>query len=85
MLLICFVDNFEMGEGITIPEKGIYSLNSSGLYVEFFSYGTIKKIDEKFLPVMDSVILNSSTSGSSKKFKITVNDSGTISATEITT
>ena len=44
-----------------------------------------KKIDEKFLPVMDSVILNSSTSGSSKKFKITVNDSGAISATEITT
>lgn len=31
----------------------------------------------------DRVILNSSTSGSSKKFKITVDDSGTISATEV--
>lgn len=31
----------------------------------------------------DSMILKSSTSGSSKKFKITVDDSGTISATEI--
>lgn len=31
-----------------------------------------------------SIILNSSTSGSSKKFKITVDDSGTISATEVT-
>lgn len=32
----------------------------------------------------DSMILKSSTSGSSKKFKITVDDSGTISATEVT-
>lgn len=30
------------------------------------------------------IIINSSTSGSSKKFKITVDDSGTISATEVT-
>lgn len=30
------------------------------------------------------IILSSSTSGSTKKFKITVNDSGTISATEVT-
>lgn len=33
----------------------------------------------------DSMILKSSTSGSSKKFKITVDDTGTISATEVTT
>ena len=33
----------------------------------------------------DSMILKSSTSGSSKKFKITVDDSGAITATEITT
>ena len=45
---------------------------------------TIKKLDEKFIPDMDSVILNSSTTDSAKKFKITVNDSGTISATEVT-
>lgn len=32
----------------------------------------------------DSMILKSSTPGSSKKFKITVDDSGTISATEVT-
>ena len=31
-----------------------------------------------------SLIISSSTSGSSKKFKITVDDSGTISATEVT-
>ena len=44
----------------------------------------IKKIDEKYIPSeLNEVILPSSTSGSSKKFKITVNDAGTISATEV--
>ena len=46
--------------------------------------GVLIPIDEKFIPEMSSVTLKSSTSGSSKKFKITVNDSGTITATEIT-
>ena len=40
-------------------------------------------IPEQYIPVMSSVTLKSSTSGSSKKFKITVNDSGTITATEV--
>ena len=31
------------------------------------------------------IILNSSTAGSTKKYKITVDDTGTISATEVTT
>ena len=43
----------------------------------------INKIDAKYLPVMDSVILNSSTADSTKQFKITVDDSGTITATEV--
>ena len=34
---------------------------------------------------LDALIINSSTSGSTKRFKITVDDSGTISATEVTT
>lgn len=34
---------------------------------------------------LDALIINSSTSGSIKRFKITVDDSGTISATEVTT
>lgn len=33
----------------------------------------------------NEVVINSSTEGSTKKFKITVDDSGTISATEVTT
>lgn len=50
---------------------------------------TIKTLDPMFLPpiiqrVGDDVIINSSTAGSTKKFKITVDDAGTISATEVT-
>lgn len=40
---------------------------------------------EEFLPSeINELIMNSSTTGSTKKFKITVDDSGTISATEVT-
>ena len=51
---------------------------------------TIKTLDPVLLPptiqrVGDDVILNSSTAGSTKKFKITVDDTGAISATEVTT
>lgn len=46
----------------------------------------VKKIDKEYMPDdMDSIILKSSTASSTKKFKITVDDSGTISATEVTT
>lgn len=43
-----------------------------------------KKIDPKYIPSeLNEIVLSSSTSGSSKKFKITVDDSGAISATEV--
>ena len=43
-----------------------------------------KTIDPKYIPSeLNEVILPSSTSGSSKKFKITIDDSGTITATEV--
>lgn len=42
-----------------------------------------KQIPEQYIPTMSSVVLKSSTASSTKKFKITVNDSGTISATEV--
>lgn len=70
--------------GVVIPETGLYVAGGS-TYVNKLTISFGKKIDEMFIPAMDSVILNSSTSGSSKKFRITVDDSGTISATEITT
>ena len=50
---------------------------------------TYTPIDADFIPntiqrVGDDVIISSSTADSTKKFKITVDDSGTISATEVT-
>ena len=50
---------------------------------------TYTPMDANFIPntiqrVGDDVIVSSSTPDSSKKFKITVDDSGTISATEVT-
>ena len=35
------------------------------------------------VPPQDSMILNSSTQGNSKQFQITVDDNGTITATEL--
>ena len=43
----------------------------------------VVKIDEKYLPTPEYII-PSSTSGSTKKFKITVDDSGALTATEVT-
>jgi len=42
-------------------------------------------LPEPFLPEsVDGVVIRSSTEGSTKKFKLTIDDSGTISATEVT-
>lgn len=41
-------------------------------------------IPEQYIPEMSSVTLLSSTADSTKKFKITVDDSGTLKATEVT-
>lgn len=43
-----------------------------------------KKISKELLPEISDVILNSSTPGSTKKFSITVDDAGTLKATEVT-
>ena len=46
---------------------------------------TVTPMAEEFLPSdVNELIMNSSTPDSTKKFKITVDDSGTISATEVT-
>ena len=48
----------------------------------------VKAVDENGKPteweVVDPMVVSSSTSGSTKKFKITVDDTGTLSATEVT-
>ena len=88
------------GNLLTFPQKGVYFLFLEGqFYVSGFSRSTsdtpvitwdgnvggIKKLDEKYIPSeLNEIILPSSTPSSTKKFKITVDDSGTISATQVT-
>ena len=92
-------DNVEF-HGYAFPEKGVYFLFfPDKFYVTGIAsadsdtpeitwdgtMGEIKTIDQKYIPSeLNEVILPSSTSGSSKKFKITVNDNGAITATEVT-
>lgn len=55
----------------------------NGYYMSIYSG---EQIDNAVGNVLDgNIIIPSSTSGSSKKFRITVDDSGTILATEVTT
>ena len=78
--------------GVYFPADGnVTRLYSPEPIVETVT--TIKKLSEDFLPDNPSfsgtvegtaMIVKSSTAGSSKRFKITVDDSGTISATEVT-
>ena len=83
---------------ISIPETGIYFISAGDTtYISSFSNSTVHPFDDKYIPdsiarkaELDSritekeVILASSTTDSTKKFKITVNDSGALTATEIT-
>lgn len=90
---------FSEFNNLTFPEKGTYFIAGEGLSsIAGFALGKdadpeitwdgntgeIKPIDEKFIPEMSNVILKSSTADSTKRFRITVDDSGTISATEVT-
>ena len=45
---------------------------------------TITPMSADFMPVVDDIIISSSTADSTKKFRVTVDDSGTIKATEVT-
>ena len=87
--------------GLVFPEKGVYFASGpDNFYIAGIASADsdtpeitwdgniemVKTIDSKYIPSeLNEVVLPSSTSGSSKKFKITVDDSGTISATEVTT
>lgn len=96
-VIVALSDNVEI-DGTVFPEKGTYFIKipdfccmgfALGRATEFeFTWdgntGTIKKIEEKYIPEMNSVILKSTTSDSTKKFAITVDDTGTLTATEVT-
>ena len=82
---------------MSIPEPGVYFISNDTSHVSSLSHLIVHPFDDKYIPdsiarkaELDSritekeVILTSSTTDSTKKFKITVNDSGTLTATEIT-
>ena len=90
-------DNTEFSN-MVFPEKGVYFMLARGIYVVGIAsadsdspeitwdgnVGTLKTIDQKYIPSeLNEIVLPSSTPGSSKKFKITVDDSGAISATAV--
>ena len=65
------------------------SNNSYTITANFTIVSEVKQLPEDYIPntiqrVGDDVIISSSTADSTKKFKITVDDSGTLSATEVT-
>ena len=72
----------------SVPSTGVYlsaTINDMGDGDMYLQVQHVNTIDKKFIPSeLNEMILPSSTSGSSKKFKITVDDTGTISATEVT-
>lgn len=72
--------------GLTFEETGLYFRKSNGIYVSNLEYmlASYVAIDEKYLPARTEIIMKSSTVGSVKKFKITVDDSGTLTTTAVT-
>ena len=69
-------------DGVIFPTKGLY-VNDRALPFKLIKE-TITPMSADFLPVVDDIIISSSTPDSTKKFKITVDDSGTLKATEVT-
>lgn len=65
----------EVGDVVVVKEARPLNGTAPGMPLDFETTNE---------PVFKSVILKSTTEGSTKKFKITVDDSGTISATEVT-
>ena len=65
-------------KSFTAPSAGLYAV-----YVEGHTPNTAGT-GQFTLMQMDGLTIKSSTANSTKKFRITVDDSGTISATEVT-
>lgn len=88
-IIVAFQDNVQdtdiLGRAITFPKMGVYFYYSpaGGNTVTAFMGGGITKIDKKFIPNDIDIIFKSSTRNSNKKFRISIDDSGTISAVEV--
>ena len=81
---VIFVSEPTSFNHVNFTEAGIYFAKMGEMYTARFSKQTITPIAEEFLPSeVNELIMNSSTPDSTKKFKITVDDSGNLTATEI--
>lgn len=68
-----------------VVNKYITSVLSDGEYINCYKFSLGSLSSEQLWGISkDGVVISSSTANSTKKFKITVDDSGTISATEVT-
>ena len=65
--------------GLAFTSHGIYEVTSNSILLS-----ESEGLFLEFSP-LQTMVLRSSTAGSTKKFKITVDDAGTLSATEVTT
>lgn len=85
--IILYQDINEIETGMS-AEKGIYfAATLDGGYVSKLSFTNpiyFKSIKQKYLPQFtDSIVLRSSTKGSNKKFRLTIDDSGQFSVKQI--
>lgn len=74
---------------VVVPEPGIYCDSGMGEGKAFkgtYAFYLVGKeaIDSLTVPASGHFVLCSSTEGSTKKFQITIDDSGTLTATEVT-
>ena len=76
---------YELQHSINYEGKGFLGVYKNSKEINMIKLGENNTEFSKPIVANNSVIIPSSTEGSTKKFKITVDDSGTITATEITT
>lgn len=89
--LIIYVpqDNYDASDTLgdewpVFPSKGLYARYiSETKFATGIECGRVEKLDEQYIPELTQVILKSSTPYSWKKFKVTVNDEGQLTAEEI--
>ena len=73
------------GRPLTFPETGTYFAYMEQGGNKMYVSSLTKPEKQELVPIPgELMVLRSSTAGSTKKFKITVDDAGTLSATEVT-
>lgn len=76
---LLIVGGGDVGFGVGMGDYGDYQVEVSKVDILY------NPMPKELMPEsVDNIIINSSTADSTKKFKLTVNDSGTVTATEIT-